>query len=620
MGYFLENKVAAYTKETLMSKVTSKFPDIIDVELVKVKEVTTISYKCGHSSTVILGNLLQRGNKSICRICTPANNSKKTNEQFLEEVAELTSDIDFLEEYRGANTPISFKYRSCGHEHKVRPSDLFQQGTRLICRVCNPALKKTNEQFLEEVAKLTIDLEFLGEYIDKATPISFRYKSCGHEHKVTPNNLLSKGRGLICRICDPALKKTNGQFLEEVAKLTIDLEFLGEYIDNATPISFRYKGCGHEHKVRPNMLLSQGSGLTCRVCNPIKKTNKQFLEEVAELTSDIDFLEEYIGANTPISFKYRSCGHEYKVIPSNLFQRGNGLICRVCNPICTSKGERSIAELLSKYTTVETSNRTILEGKEIDIYLPEFKIGIEYNGEYWHSEEKRGRNYHLDKTKLAEKQGIRLIHIFEHEWLNKQEIVKSRLLGMLQQNYKLGARLCTIRELTFSDVRSFLNENHLQGAGSSSSINLGLYHKDILVAVMTFSKPRFNSNYDYELIRYASLTGINIQGGASKLLKYFTNNYKGSIISYSDKRWSQGTLYKTIGFEFSHSSDPSYFYVKNNEILSRYQCQKHKLKELLPDLYKDELTETEIMTNAGFNKVFDCGNDVWIMPDRRADG
>lgn len=494
MGYFLENKVAAYTKETLMSKVTSKFPDIIDVELVKVKEVTTISYKCGHSSTVLLKDLLSRGNKSICRICNPAKNTKKTNERFLKEVAELTSDLEFLEEYIGVHETLRFKYRGCGHEHRVSPHNLLQQGVGLICRICNP---------------------------------------------VTPVNI-----------------KSNEQFLKEVVELTTDIEFIEEYKDSATPIRFRYKSCGHEYRVSPNAFLSQG----------------------------------------------------------------HGLICRICNPVSTSIGERAIANLLSKYTAVETSNRTILEGLEIDIYLPQLNLGIEYNGEYWHSEAKKGRNYHLDKTKLAESKGIRLVHIFEHEWLQKQEIVKSRLLGMLQQNYKLGARLCTIRELTFSDVRSFLNENHLQGAGSSSSINLGLYHKDILVAVMTFSKPRFNSNYDYELIRYASLTGINIQGGASKLLKYFTNNYKGSIISYSDKRWSQGNLYTTIGFEFSHNSDPSYFYVKNNEILSRYKCQKHKLKELLPDLYKDELTETEIMTNAGFNKVFDCGNDVWIMPDRRADG
>lgn len=559
MGYFLENKVAAYTKETLMSKVTSKFPDIIDVELVKVKEVTTISYKCGHSSTVLLKDLLSRGNKSICRICNPAKNTKKTNERFLKEVAELTSDLEFLEEYIGVHETLRFKYRGCGHEHRVSPHNLLQQGVGLICRICNP---------------------------------------------VTPVNI-----------------KSNEQFLKEVVELTTDIEFIEEYKDSATPIRFRYRSCGHEHRVWPSSLLTQGRRLICRTCNPVGlKSNEQFLEEVANLTSDIEFLEEYKGKAISLPFRYKSCGHEYRVSPNAFLSQGHGLICRICNPVSTSIGERAIANLLSKYTAVETSNRTILEGLEIDIYLPQLNLGIEYNGEYWHSEAKKGRNYHLDKTKLAESKGIRLVHIFEHEWLQKQEIVKSRLLGMLQQNYKLGARLCTIRELTFSDVRSFLNENHLQGAGSSSSINLGLYHKDILVAVMTFSKPRFNSNYDYELIRYASLTGINIQGGASKLLKYFTNNYKGSIISYSDKRWSQGNLYTTIGFEFSHSSDPSYFYVKNNEILSRYKCQKHKLKELLPDLYKDELTETEIMTNAGFNKVFDCGNDVWIMPDRRADG
>lgn len=602
----------ALTKEELMSRV-AKYPDIIDVELVKVIEYTTITYKCGHTDTVILNNLLSRGNKSMCRVCIPIKPpNKKTNEQFLLEVALLSSDLEFIEEYKGIDTPISFKYKSCMHISKVIPYLLLSRGTGLICRVCNP-IKKSNEQFLEEVTKVFSDIEFIEKYRDNKTPISFKYKSCEHTSKISPSNLFSRKDPLICRICNPANKKPNQQFLEEVNILTANIEFLEEYVGRDILIPFRYKDCEHKHKVSPGNLLSQRTGLICRTCNPIKKSNEQFLEEVAALTSDLEFIEEYIDSNTSISFRYKSCGHEHQVRPHSLLSKGHGLICRTCNPLQTSKGERSIAELLSKYATVETSNRTILGGLEIDIYLPQLNLGIEYNGEYWHSEEKIGRNYHLDKTKLAEKQGIRLIHIFEHEWLNKQEIVKSRLLGMLQQNYKLGARLCTIRELTFSDVRNFLNENHLQGAGSPSSINLGLYHKDDLVAVMTFSKPRFNCNYDYELIRYASLTGINIQGGASKLLKYFTNNYKGSIISYSDKRWSQGNLYKTIGFEFSHSSDPDYFYAKNNSILSRYQCQKHRLKVLFPSIYRDELTETDIMTSAGYYKVYGCGNDVWVL-------
>lgn len=528
----------------------AKYPDIVDIDLVALKENTSILYTCGHTSIGKLENLLYKGNNSFCKICT-TKTAKKSNRQFLEEVSQISLDIEFLEEYKGSNIAISFKYKSCGHTSKVSPHSLFGQGAGLICRVCNP-ISRTNTQFLDEISIIYPDLEFTEDFTKVRAHISFKYKSCGHTGRVRGDVLLGGKRLLICRICNP---------IKSISK----------------------------------------------------KSNEEFLNEVKVLNPDILLLGEYSGNRYPIKFKYKLCHHEHKVTPSNLLSKGQGLICRVCNPIRTSKGEKEIAELLSKYTAVETSNRTILGGLEIDIYLPQLNLGIEYNGEYWHSEDKKGRNYHLDKTNLAESKGIRLVHIFEHEWLNKQEIVKSRLLGMLQQNYKLGARLCTIRELTFSDVRSFLNENHLQGAGSSSSINLGLYHKDILVAVMTFSKPRFNSNYDYELIRYASLTGINIQGGASKLLKYFTNNYKGSIISYSDKRWSQGNLYKTIGFEFSHSSDPDYFYAKNNSILSRYQCQKHRLKVLFPSIYRDELTETDIMTSAGYYKVYGCGNDVWVL-------
>lgn len=539
----------ALTKETLMSRI-SRYPDILDVELVKISEYTNITYKCGHIAKGILSNLLYNGNKSTCNICNPKSNSKKNHQQFLKEIGTLNLDIEFIEEYKDAKSLIPFKYKICGHTHKARP-DAFRNGSINICRICNPINKKSPEKFLEEMEILAPNLEFTESYIDSNNSIAFKYRTCGHIGATIPNNTLRRGDNIKCKICFP-FKNT-------------------------------------------------------------KKTNKQFLEEIYAITTNIKVIEKYAGAHIPILFKYLSCGHEYRSTPSNLLSKGQNIICRICSPLFTSKGERDIAELVSKYTLVDTNNRSLLDGLEIDIYLPELKIGIEYNGEYWHSETKKGKSYHLDKTTVAKGKDIRLIHIFEHEWLQKQDIVKSRLLGMLGQNYKLGARKCTIKELAFNEIKDFLNENHLQGSGSPSKYNFGLYYKDILEAVMTFSKPRFNSNYDYELIRYASLTGVNIQGGASKLLKYFTNKYQGSIISYSDKRWGDGNLYKTLGFKYSHSSEPSYFYAKNSTILSRYQCQKHKLSTLFPEFYKDELTELDIMSNAGFNRVYDCGTDVWIL-------
>ena len=131
---------------------------------------------------------------------------------------------------------------------------------------------------------------------------------------------------------------------------------------------------------------------------------------------------------------------------------------------------------------------------------------------------------------------------------------------------------------------------------------------------MSFSTPRFTDKYKYELVRFCNKLNTSVVGGASKLLKYFRNKYKGSIISYSNKSWSIGDLYKKLGFSYSHTSSPNYRYYKGLNSLSRYACQKHKLKDMFPDLYDLDKTEDQIMSEAKYLKVYDSGNDVWVMP------
>ena len=132
---------------------------------------------------------------------------------------------------------------------------------------------------------------------------------------------------------------------------------------------------------------------------------------------------------------------------------------------------------------------------------------------------------------------------------------------------------------------------------------------------MSFGKTRFNINYEWELLRYCNKLNTSVVGGASKLFKNFLKeNNPESVISYSDKSFNTGNLYNMLGFEYSHTSSPNYKYIseRDNLILSRYQCQKHKLSNLLKDNFDENLTETENMYNNGFHKIFDCGNDVWI--------
>jgi hypothetical protein len=243
------------------------------------------------------------------------------------------------------------------------------------------------------------------------------------------------------------------------------------------------------------------------------------------------------------------------------------------------------------------NDRTIIYPLELDIVIPELKIAIEYNGVYWHSDKFKDKFYHINKTNAAKAKGYQLIQIFEDEWLYNQEVVKSMLrhkLGCTEN--KVYARKCEIIELT--EDKDFLKKYHIQGP-CSSSIKLGLKYKDELVAVMSFGKSRFNKQYDWELLRYASKDCVI--GGAGKLLAYFRKKYANtSIISYCDLRYSTGELYKSIGFKFSHISDPSFRYYNETESLSRYQVMK--MKKTHKQMFEE-----------GYEKIFDCGCLAFVI-------
>jgi hypothetical protein len=228
-------------------------------------------------------------------------------------------------------------------------------------------------------------------------------------------------------------------------------------------------------------------------------------------------------------------------------------------------------------------------------------------GDYWHSEKYKPSEYHLKKTIECEKNGYKLIHIFEYEWLNKQEIIKNKLNFYLN-SYKecVYARKCIIKEIDSKTKNEFLNQHHIQGE-DKSKVKLGLFYKDELVAVMTFGKPRFNKNYEWELIRYA--TSKHVLGGAGKLLKYFERNYNPkSIITYADRRFSQGNMYYKLGFKLDHISNPNFIWIdKKHNIKSRMNSQKFKI---ITDENKN-LTAEQIMIKAGYNKIYDCGNLVF---------
>jgi hypothetical protein len=304
----------------------------------------------------------------------------------------------------------------------------------------------------------------------------------------------------------------------------------------------------------------------------------------------------------------------------------NGLdpICRFCTPKISgfSYLEKELLNYIKNIYNekIEDNKRFYFDGNhfhELDIYLPDINTGIEFNGIYWHSElEGKDRHYHIDKQNFFKNLNINLIQVFESEWVNKNEIVKSILKSKLKLlENKIYARNTTVKIISYKDTKIFLNKNHIQGY-ANSSINLGLFHLDELVSLMTFGKSRYNKNYDYELLRFCNKLNYNIPGAFSKLLKYFKDSYDfKSLISYADKRFSIGNVYLNNGFKLINESKPNYFYFhknKSNELLSRVKFQKHKLKDKL-NVFDENKTEWENMKYNGYNRIWDCGNYVFEL-------
>lgn len=376
------------------------------------------------------------------------------------------------------------------------------------------------------------------------------------------------------------------------------------------------KFCGKSLSFNVGLSYSQFCSISCatKFKNVIKrhdkfdKIKKKFEDDGFNVLNNIDEFSNRIDGRIDVVCPK---GHTWSPLLSNWYK---GVDCDFCSNIGTSKMEKEIITFLkdSGFAFIENS-RQIIKPFELDVFIPSHNIAIEFNGLYYHQDNGSNRKYHLDKTELCESKNIQLLHIFENEWLYKKEIVKSIILSKLgKYNQRIFARKCEIREVNNKEKSTFLNENHIQG-NDSSKIKIGLYYVDELVSLMTFGQRKITGGQsNFELIRFCNKLNTHVIGGASKLFKFFIKNYEFSkIISYADRRFSNGNLYKILGFIFDHYSAPNYWYFKSDRILyHRSNFQKHLLKNKL-DVFEDKLTEWENMKNNNWNRIWDCGNFVF---------
>ncbi len=241
--------------------------------------------------------------------------------------------------------------------------------------------------------------------------------------------------------------------------------------------------------------------------------------------------------------------------------------------------------------------------KELDCYSDKLKIGIEYNGLYWHSEKGgRGRNYHLDKTKYFESIGIRVIYIWGHEWRDRQDQVKNYILSAIgANNIRIGARKCEFKEIPAKDARLFLNSNHIQGQPRNIKLAIGCFYLNQLISVATFGlHHRQGTSKSMILNRFACLPNHTVSGGLAKMSKLAFNKL-GVLHSWADYAKSQGAGYIAAGWKLIKHLKVDYFYTKNGDYISKQSRQKQRIKTPVG------MTESEHAALDNVFRVWDCG-------------
>lgn len=268
----------------------------------------------------------------------------------------------------------------------------------------------------------------------------------------------------------------------------------------------------------------------------------------------------------------------------------------------TSKGEEEIKEFVRSlgYDTIKKKGKY-----EIDVFISSKNIGIEHNGLYWHSELNVNQNYHLNKMKMAANEKIRLIQIFEHEWLRRKSQVKSYLRSALGKNYiKVYARKCSIEIVDKETASAFLDKYHIQGRASFINA-FGLVNNGELLALLTVNYHHRDSR-KMTVNRFVSKEGVTVTGGLSRLTKFASNYIKKDLISWCDLRLSEGSGYRNAGWEQEEILRPDYFYTKGLRVFSKQSRRKSVVNT------PSNMTEREHALQDGLVRVWDCGKIRFI--------
>lgn len=476
--------------------------------------------------------------------------------------------------------------------------------------------KKSLEQdFISKCADRWGEYEYLGGYENKDTKVWFRH-NCGYKFLMSPHNF-RQGHG--CPECakkrkSDSLKRTKGNALTRLIDESNGEYTLIEYRGSKNPAVIKHSICGNVFTRIPSTVNQKTfSGMLCTICSKstvaerYRYTLAQANERLSKVNKEYSFIS-YAGATRRAVIKHLVCEHIFTVDKAGPFLIGNGHC-----PKCTtniSKQEREIYEWMQTISpSVEQSVHDIPGVTEIDIFDRERKVGIEYNGHFWHSaqkltakDEKTGKprmtyaeakKYHYLKTYNCEQQGIRLIHIWDYEWADprKQKVLKNIILGalgILPERYY--ARQCEVKRYDrgcpeWQTLNNFFEENNIQGNRGGSMV-FTLEKDGRILMAYKFGRPsggRAKKKYEYEMVRGASAPGVQVVGGASKLWKHFMDEVRPkSVVYYIDYNYFDGRSVEKLGGRFV-GSQPGVknYWVKTGEVKNREPARHSEVKKAI---------------------------------------
>jgi hypothetical protein len=548
----------------------------------------------------------------------------------------LKSDISGLGKW--SNNIIDLVCDECGIEksikYKLYTSYGYENG-EYYCRKCK--LKKNNLEkwgvenvfqldSVKEKSKKT-NLEKLGvEFISQSKEIQEKIKKnnlekFGKEHHLQKKEILEKQKKTNLEKWGVDNVSKSEEIKDRKSKTFIDKygvtnNLQSEIIKNNIKSNYiekfgvdcNLKSDECKEKIRETNIKRYGFDNPSKneiIKLQIKKSVTDTLHKII-LENKKDFIS-IDSDNKIFKIECSDCLNEFE-IPYSIYysrKRINTCICTICKPIDSHRSGKEIKlyNFIKSIYPGEIIQNFRIDRKEIDIYLPDFKLGFEFNGVYWHSDVYKEKTFHIEKSEFFEEKEIRIFHIWEDDWDEKSDILKSQIQNLLGKSSIIMARKCEVREINDSVlVKDFLDKNHIQG-WVNSKVKVGLFFDSELVSLMTFDKfegrKKMKLN-EWNLNRFCNKSGFSVSGGASKLLTFFTKTYlPARIISYSDKDWSRGILYEKLGFQKVYETKPDYKYLVDFK-----RVHKSNFKKSITGLSESELD---------LPRVWDCGKIKWEL-------